>query len=74
MVAKHLKIFDAANAKENPKSIYHYKNSNSKTRTSVGTLCKDPKNSNSDKTKDDQEKANILSEYFVLIYVKEPAG
>ena len=75
MVAKQRKIFEeriAANAKDNPKVIYQYINSKYKTRTAVGTLCKDPNNKNSDKTEDDQEKANILSEYFASNFVKEP--
>ena len=75
MVAKQWKIFKekiAANAKDNPKVIYQYINSKSKTKTAVGTLCKDPNNKNSDKTEDDQEKANILSEYFTSNFVKEP--
>ena len=77
MVAKQQKIFDekiAAIAKDNPKVIYQYINSKSKTRTAVGTLCKDPNNKNSNKTEDDQEKANILSEYFASNFVKEPLG
>ena len=77
MVAKQQKIFEekiAANAKDNPEVIYQYINSKSKTRTAVGTLCKDPNNKNSDKTEDDQEKANILSEYFASNFVEEPLG
>ena len=77
MVAKQRKIFKekiAANAKDNPKVIYQYINSKSKSRTAVGTLCKDPNNKNSDKMEDDQEKANILSEYFASNFVKEPLG
>ncbi|KAK3089529.1 hypothetical protein FSP39_004304 [Pinctada imbricata] len=61
-------------AKENPKVIWRYINSKSKTRVGIGELCKDPTNPKSEKTNDDREKANILARYFTSVFTKEPQG
>ena len=61
-------------AKENPKVIWRYINSKSKTRVGIGELCKDPTNPKSEKTNDDREKANILARYFTSVFTQEPQG
>jgi len=61
-------------AKENPKAIWSYIKSKSKTREGIGDLHVDPEDIKSIKTEDNKEKANILSEYFSSVFTKEPEG
>ena len=61
----------ARNAKEDPKAIWRYINSKSKTKEGIGNLLKDPTDKNSKLVeKTDKEKAN----YFSSVFTKEPAG
>ena len=64
----------AKKAKENPKVIWRYINSKSKTRVGIGELCKNPKDPKSVKTNDDREKANILAKFFTSVFTVEPEG
>jgi hypothetical protein len=60
--------------KENPKAIWSYIKSKSKTREGIGDLHVDSEDIKSIKTEDNKEKANILSEYFSSVFTKEPEG
>jgi ribonuclease P/MRP protein subunit RPP40 len=62
----------SSKSKSDPKLIWRYINSRSKTKSGIGDLCKDPKDAKSEKTKDDEEKANILSAFFNSVYTVEP--
>ena len=62
----------AKESKSNPKKVWKYINSKSKTRQGVGELCIDPKNPKSEKTEKDEEKANILADFFSSVFTKEP--
>ena len=61
-------------AKENPKALWSYIKSNSKTREGIGDLHVDPDDIKSIKTEDNKVKANILSEYCSSVFTKEPEG
>ena len=61
----------AKEAKANPKRIWKYINSKSKTRSGIGELCKDPLDKKSERTDDDSEKANILADFFSSVYTTE---
>ena len=52
----------AKSAKNNPKAIWKYIKSKSKTRSNIGELHTDQKDPNTRKTDDDNEKAEILAE------------
>ena len=60
--------------KENPKALWSYIKSKSKTREGIGDLHVDPEDIKSIKTEDNKEKANILSEYFSSVFTKEAEG
>ena len=64
----------AKNAKENPKAIWRYINSKSKTKENIGNLLKDPTRRNSEVAESDKEKAEVLAEYFSSVFTKEPEG
>ena len=64
----------AQNAKENPKAIWRYINSKSKTKESIGKLLKDHTKPNSEFAESDKEKAEILADYFSSVFTKEPEG
>lgn len=61
-------------AKTNPKAIWSYIKSKSKTREEIGELHLDTENLKSPKTEDDYTKANILSDYFASVFTKEKDG
>ena len=64
----------ARDAKENPKAIWKYINSKSKTKEGIGNLLKDPSNKNSEIVETDKEKAEVLADYFSSMFTKEPPG
>ena len=59
------------NAKKNPKAIWSYIKSKSKTREGIGDLHTNPEDTNSEKTEDNKEKANILSDYFASVFTND---
>ena len=61
-------------AKTNPKAIWSYIKSKSKTREEIGDLHLNPEDTNSEKTDDNKTKANILSEYFASVFTSETEG
>jgi len=62
----------AKEAKTNPKKIWQYINSKSKTKQEITSLCQDPTDPKSTKVEGDEEKANILGSYFSSVFTKEP--
>ncbi|KAK3090353.1 hypothetical protein FSP39_011129 [Pinctada imbricata] len=64
----------ALEAKKEPKRIWQFINSKSKTRQGIGELHVDPSDPNSVKTDDDAEKADILANFFSGVFTKEPSG
>ena len=60
------------NAKKNPKAICSYIESKSKMREGIADLHINPEDT--EKTKDNKEKANILSDYFASVFTNEPFG
>ena len=51
----------AMNAKDNTKEVFAYMNSKSKTRGKIGKICINPLDEKSEKTDDDERKAEIFS-------------
>ncbi|XP_062579140.1 uncharacterized protein LOC134245717 [Saccostrea cucullata] len=64
----------AKEAKSNSKRIWQYINSKSKSRQGIADLCTDPRDPKSEKTDDDETKANILAYFFSSVFTKEPDG
>ena len=64
----------ARNAKEDPKAIWRYINSKSKTKEGIGNLLQDPTDKNSKIVETDKEKAEVLANYFSRTFTREPAG
>ena len=54
----------AREAKTNPKQFWRYANSKSRTRIGVADLYKDPGDPKSELTKNDKEKAEVLSDFL----------
>jgi hypothetical protein len=55
-------------------NCWSYIKSKSKTREGIGDLHTNPEGTNSEKTEDNKEKANILSDYFSGVFTNEPLG
>ena len=64
----------AKEVKKNPKALWKYINSKSKTREGVSDLNIDPTNTKSPLTKSDQEKAQVLGNFFTSVFTNEPDG
>ena len=62
----------ARDPKENPKAIWKYINSKSKTKEGIGNLLKDPSDKNSIIVETGKEKAKVLANYFSSVFTKEP--
>ena len=62
----------AMEAKANPKKVWQYINSKSKTRSGIGELYTNPADQKSNKTDNDEEKANILADFFSSVFTVEP--
>ena len=61
-------------AKENPKVIWKYIKSKSKTRDGISDLYMNPADTKSPKTDIDEEKAKILAKYFLSVFTTETNG
>ena len=61
-------------AKQNPKAIWKYIRSKSKTMTQLGKLHVDPENPETATTDNDKEKADIFSNFFKSVFIDEPPG
>lgn len=64
----------AKQAKSNPKTIWKYINSKSKTRDTVADLHADPKNTNSPLKSTNKDKAEVLSDFFCSVFTNESPG
>ena len=64
----------AAEAKSNPKAIWKYINSKTKTRVGVSELNTDPADPTSKLTTSDKEKAEVLGQFFSSVFTVEPDG
>ena len=71
---KQLEMKLAAEAKSNPKAIWKYINSKTKTRVSVSELNTDPADPTSKLTTSDKEKAEVLGQFFSSVFTVEPDG
>ena len=61
-------------AKENPKVIWKYIKSKSKTRDGISDLRMNPADTKSPKTDIDEEEAKILAKYFLSVFTTETNG
>ncbi|CAC5385682.1 unnamed protein product [Mytilus coruscus] len=61
-------------AKENPKAIWSYIKSKTKTKEGIGDLHIDPEDTKTDKTEDNSTKPKILVDYFSSVFTNEPDG
>ena len=59
-------------AKKNPKIIWKYTNSKTKTRSGIGDLAIDPEDPKSALINDNAIKAEILSGFFSRVFTREP--
>ena len=66
----HLKI--AKDSKKNPKKFWNYVNSKTKSRDKIGDLEITNDKGQIKKLRDNQEKANVLCEYFSSVFNKDP--
>ena len=64
----------AAEAKSNPKAIWKYINSKTKTRVGVSELNTDPADPTSKLTTSDKEKTEVLGQFFSSVFTTEPDG
>ena len=65
---KQYKLKLAKYAKSNPKAVWKYMNSKTKTRECVSDLNIDPQDDKSRLTNCDKEKAEILGKFFSSVY------
>ncbi len=61
-------------AKSNPKAVWKYINSKSRIKEDVADLYFDRDDPNSKITCNDQEKAEVLSDFFSTVFTDEPVG
>ena len=74
---KKLEKHIARQAKSNPKAFWSYSQQKLKTKTGIPDLLKDPKmekSKNKEYTKDDQEKADVLQNFFSSVFTEETPG
>ncbi len=64
----------AQESKQNPKAVWRYINSKTKTRHGVGELHINPIDDKSQTTDCDKMKAQILADFFSSVFTKEPEG
>ena len=74
LTRKSKKLFEkeiAKKSKSNPKSFWKYAQSKLKTKSGIPDLQKTGKN---EYTKNDDEKANLLQDFFSSVFTNEPPG
>ena len=74
---KKLEKHIAKQAKSNPKAFWQYSQQKLKTKTGIPDLLVDPKMEKSPNkvyTKNDQEKADVLQNFFSSVFTNEPPG
>ncbi|KAK6167371.1 hypothetical protein SNE40_021416 [Patella caerulea] len=64
----------AKNAKTNPKKFWQYANSKRKTKPGIAELKTKQENGEIKTTKSEQEKAEVLAEFFTSVFTVEPEG
>ena len=64
----------AKQIKSNPKKHWQYIKNKSKAKVGITNLLTDPKDPKSKATDSDEEKAQVLSDYFSSVFVNEPKG
>ena len=64
----------ANEAKTNPKAIWKYINSKSKTREGVAQLNTDPRDPHSELTSSNKGKSDVLGRFFSSVFTDEPDG
>ena len=64
----------SSSAKKNPKAIWKFIKSKSKTRAGIDELLINQGDPRSQKTDDDEKKAEILSDFFKSVFTIEPTG
>ena len=64
----------ARDTKQNPNAIWKYINSKSKTKEGIGNLLKDSSDKKAVIVETDNEKAEVLAEYFSSVFTKEAPG
>jgi hypothetical protein len=64
----------AQDVKNNPKKFWSYVNAKTKTRVGVPNLSKSGNEKGKDLTVNDQEKADILADFFSSVFTNEPDG
>ena len=60
------------NARTNPKAIWQYIKTKSKTKIGIGEIHVNPQYPNSTKIDIDQEEAQIFADYFNSVFTREP--
>jgi hypothetical protein len=64
----------AKQVKKNPKALWKYIKSKSKTREGVSDLYMDPNDDSSPLTKTNEDKAKVLGDFFTSVFTNEPDG
>jgi hypothetical protein len=64
----------AREAKKNPKAVWNFIKSKTKTKESIPELYTDPNNDKSTLETEDNKKAEVLGKYFKSVFTREPAG
>ena len=64
----------AKNAKKNPKKFWQYANSKRKTKTGISELKYTTENGETETTKTDKEKSEVLAIFFSSVFTSEPSG
>ena len=60
----------STNIKDNPKAFWKYIKSKTSIKSNIASLHTNPVDENSSLTDDNQEKANLLNEYFSSVFTQ----
>ena len=64
----------AKRAKKNTKEVFRYINSKAKTKVGITQLHTDPNDDKSEVTDNNKEMAEIMADYYVTVFTREPDG